>query len=150
MKTTMVRVAVLASAMFTLISCSSMVGPREQLASARGRWAKQAPDSYSFTMSRGCECMQESVGPATVTVSNGAISVHYTATGASVPKPYINAFPNVEGLFDIIEQAQKNDYYQVDVEYDTELGYPVRISLDRDKQMVDDELSISVRDFTTF
>src|SRR6185295_5174161 len=118
MKTVFVRIAALASAMFTLASCSSMVSPEEQLASARARWAQRAPASYSITLRRGCECLPETVGPATVTVSNGEISVNYTSTGASVPKAYVSVFPDVEGLFDLIEEAHKNNYHKVDVEYD--------------------------------
>jgi len=146
MKTNPVRNAALAFMLFTITSCSSMVGPREALASARVRWSQRAPSSYSMTIFRGCECLPEMSGPATVSVVNGAVSVHYT-NGVSVPKTYIGAFPDVEGLFDLIDSAQKNHYYKVDVEYDSELGYPVTISLDGDKQMADDELGISVRDF---
>jgi hypothetical protein len=98
-------------------------------------------------VSRGCECPVESVGPATVTVENGAISVHYTQSGASVPRAFIPAFPDVEGLFDLIEDAQKQSYDKVDVEYDAELGYPTRISVDIDERAVDDEFGIYVRDF---
>lgn len=150
MKRNLVRIAALASAMFTLTSCSSMVSPSEELAGARARWAQRAPASYSITLMRGCECLPETVGPATVTVSNGAISVHYTSTGASVPKAYINVFPDVEGLFDLIESAQKNKYYKVDVEYDSELGYPKLISVDINKQMIDDEFGIYVQDFKSY
>lgn len=147
MKTNMVRLAALAFAMFTLTSCSSMVSPSEKLAGARARWAQRAPASYSITMRRGCECLPETVGPATVTVSNGAISVHYTATGAAVPKVYVGVFPDVEGLFDLIESAQKNNYDEVDVEYDQELGYPKTISIDINKQTIDDEFGIYVQEF---
>ena len=150
MRTNVVRITALVSAMFTFTSCSSMVGPREELASARMRWAQRAPASYSITLRRGCECLPETIGPATITVSNGAISVNYTSTGASVPKVYATAFPDVEGMFDLIENAQKNKYYKVDVEYDSELGYPTLISIDINKQMVHDELGIYVQDFQSY
>ena len=150
MKTTIVRTAALAFALFTFISCSSMVSPSEELATARTRWAQRAPASYSITLRRGCECLPETIGPATVTVSNGAINVNYTVTGASVPKPYVNAFPDVEGLFDLIEAAQKNNYAKVDVEYDAELGYPKTISVDINKQTIDDEFGIYVQDFKSY
>ena len=149
MKTNLVGIAALVSALVASTSCSSMVGPREQLASARVRWAQRGPDSYSMTISRGCECLPEVVGPATVTVENGAISARYTNTGAPVPMEYSASFPSVEGLFDIIEDAQKNNYYKVDVEYDQELGYPTLISFDMNKRAIDDEQGIYVRDFKT-
>jgi hypothetical protein len=149
MKTNLVGIAALVSALVTSTSCSSMVGPGEQLADARVRWAERGPDAYSMTVMRGCECLPEVVGPAIVTVENGAISARYASTGAPVPMTYAGAFPNVEGLFDLIEQAQKDNYDDIDVEYDQELGYPIRISLDRDKRAIDDEMGVYVRDFKT-
>ena len=53
MKTNMVRLAVLASAMFTLTSCSSVVSPGEELASARSRWLQKGPSVYTMTIFRG-------------------------------------------------------------------------------------------------
>ncbi len=149
MKTGLVRIAVLASAMVTLTSCSSMVGPSEELASARSRWARNAPAAYSMTIRRGCECITEAVGPVTVTVVNGAISARYTATGAAVPMSVAGLFPDVEGLFNLIEAAQSQHYYKVDVEYDAERGFPTKISIDQVKQMVDDESFTLVSDFNT-
>lgn len=149
MKRDLVRMAVLASAMFTLTSCSSMVGPREELASARVKWAQNAPSAYSMKISRGCECLTEAIGPVTVTVVNGAISARYTTTGAAVPKNLAALFPDVEGLFNLIETAQKENYYKVDVDYDPEWGFPTRISIDQVKNMVDDESFTLVQDFNT-
>ena len=148
MRTNMVRLASLASAMFTLTSCSSMISPGEELASARSRWLQKAPSAYTMTIMRGCECLTEAVGPVVVTVNNGAISARYTLSGAAVSKTYAGLFPDVEGLFQLIENAQAQHYYKVDVEYDSELGFPTKISIDANKQMVDDESFTLVRDFS--
>jgi hypothetical protein len=126
-----------------------MVSPGEQLAGARSRWARNAPLQYSMTIRRGCECGTEAVGPVIVTVVNGAISAHYINTGSAVPKTFAPLFPDVEGLFNLIEAAQRQHYYKVDVEYDAELGFPKSISLDHDKQAIDDESFTIVSEFNT-
>ena len=149
MRTHHVRIAALASAMFTVMSCTSILGPEEQLAGARMKWARNAPSAYSMTIFRGCECLADAVGPVTVTVINGAISAHYTTTGAAVPKNVAALFPDVEGLFNLIETAQAQHYYKFDVEYDAELGLPTKISIDQVKEMVDDESFTTVTDFNT-
>ena len=68
--------------------------------------------------------------------------------GASVPKGYAALFPDVEGLFQLIADAQAQHYYKVDVEYDSELGFPTKISIDANKEMVDDESFTLVKDFS--
>jgi hypothetical protein len=147
MKTNMVRLAVLASAMFTLTSCSSVVSPGEELASARSRWLQKGPSVYTMTIFRGCECLSEAVGLVSVTVNNGAISARYTASGVAVGKSYAALFPDVEGLFRLIADAQAQHYYKVDVEYDPELGFPTSISIDAVKNALDDESFTLVKDF---
>ena len=148
MRINMVRLAALATAMFTLASCSSMVSPGEELASARSRWLRSGPSVYTMTIVRGCECLSEAVGPVAVFVNNGAITARYTLSGASVPKSYAALFPDVEGLFQLIADAQAQHYYKVDVEYDSELGFPTKISFDANKEMVDDESFTLVKDFS--
>jgi len=147
MRTNMVRLAALASAMVTLTSCSSMISPGEELASAKSRWLRNGPSVYTMTIVRGCECLSEAVGPVSVFVNNGEITARYTLSGVSVPKSYAALFPDVEGLFQLIADAQAQHYYKVDVEYDSELGFPTKISIDAVKNMIDDEYFTVVKDF---
>ena len=109
---------------------SGSTAPASQLASARARWARVGPASYTYTIARSCECTAEMSGPVIVSVRNGVVeSRQYTQTGASVTSEYANAFPTVEGLFALVDEAIRNGTKPLTVQYDPTLGYPTRIAL---------------------
>ena len=113
-----------------LAGCSSSTGPAESLATARARWARFAPASYSYTIQRSCECFAEAAGPVTVVVRNGAVeSRQYVSSGATVTAKYAPIFPAVEGLFAIIDDAIRNGTTPLTAQYDPTLGFPTRIAL---------------------
>ena len=109
---------------------SGTTAPTSQLASARVRWARVGPASYTYTIRRACECTAEMSGPVVVSVRNGVVeSQQYTQTGASVASQYASTFPAVEGLFAIIDEALRNGTKPLTVQYDPTLGYPTHIAL---------------------
>ena len=70
------------------------------------------------------------VGPVTVSVRNGVVeSQQYVSSGATVAAQYAAIFPAVEGLFEIIDDAIRNDTKPLTIQYDPTLGYPTRIAL---------------------
>jgi hypothetical protein len=132
---------------FTLAACSSATAPGRDVALARARWAQRGPASYSITVARSCECLDEWTGPVVVIVRNGVVeSRHYTRDGAAVPPQYADLFPSVEGLFGIIETARREGAAQLDVSYDPTFGYPARIAIDWHATHVDDEVTYRASD----
>jgi uncharacterized protein DUF6174 len=88
-------------------------------------------------------------GPVVVVVRDGVIeSRRYTSTDAAVPSTHAALFPSIDGLFDVIEAARREDPARLDVTYDPRYGYPTRISIDYDAVTVDDEVMYQVRDFS--
>lgn len=149
MKTAIVRGLAAAVGMLVIASCSSLVGPGEELVTARMKWSQHHQSSYSMTILRSCECTPQMTGPVRVIVENGqVVSRKYTHTGEAVPAAYASWFTNVEGLFDRIAEIHAEDPDQIDVSYDATLGYPTGISVDFNKRMADDEFSLSVTDFS--
>ena len=135
-------------ALIATAACQSGTGPDLRSAMAQARWARHGPSSYRITVSRSCECLPEMTGPVIVTVGGGAIeSRHYVSTGAVVPSTYAALFPSVNGLFEIIEAARREDPARLDVAYDPTYGYPTRISIDYDVVMADDEIVYRAQDF---
>ena len=129
--------------------CSSLAGPRAELADARVRWSQRGPSSYVMTMSRSCECTPQMTGPVIITVQNGAVvSRMYKTSGAAVTADYAPLFPTVDGLFDSIASLHGENPHEIDVDYDAALGYPVSISVDRHKDYVDDEFTVRISSFT--
>jgi hypothetical protein len=52
----------------------------------------------------------------------------------------------VEQLFAVVSDALDGNAHTVTVEYDDDWGYPRSIYIDYDREMVDDELSITAQD----
>ena len=109
---------------------SGSTSPTTQLTTARARWTRVGPASYTYTIARSCECTAESSGPVIVSVRNGVVeSRQYAQTGASVASQYATTFPAVEGLFALIDDAIARGTRPLTVVYDPALGYPTRIAL---------------------
>jgi hypothetical protein len=111
------------------VACTVLsTGPLASLDSARARWARRGPAAYSFTLTRGCECLREVSGPVAIVVRNGTVtSRQYVHSGAAVDSEYAAQFPAIEGLFEIIDKEIRAGTKPLDVRYDAALGYPIRI-----------------------
>jgi hypothetical protein len=111
-------------------ACGSATDPESALDEARSRWAQRAPASYSVIVTRSCECLPGAAGSVLVSVRNGIVeSRQYLWTGTAVAAVYANAFPAVEGLFSLIDEAVRNGTKPLEARYDASLGYPTRIAL---------------------
>ncbi len=144
-----VRFAVSLTAALALAACSDATSPSGELAAARRLWAERAPPSYSIVVFRSCECTQQMSGPTLVIVRNGNVeSRQYVANGEPVPAAFVNGFPSVDGLFEIIERALRYPAHRLDVDYDATLGYPLRIAIDYDHPAVDDEVTYTTTELT--
>jgi hypothetical protein len=137
------RLAYIAGSLLVILTaCRNPSAPERELNLARRRWAQQQPHAYTLTVSRSCECLPEMSGPVVVVVRDGQVeSRHYVSSGEPVTSTYAGLFPIVEGLFALIDEALRQDAAKLDVDYDPTLGYPVRIAIDRDATMVDDEVT---------
>jgi hypothetical protein len=131
-----------------IAACSHGTAPGWEFQAARARWHQQAPSAYTITLFRSCECTAEMTGPVLVTVRDGeVVSRIYTRTGQAVPPGFVVAFPSVDGLFAIIDDAHARHAAQVNVEYDPAFGFPTTISIDYDRVMADDEIGYFATDF---
>ena len=145
------RVA-LPSVMLLLASCSGELSTtrpeRIDLAAAKRRWAQLGPASYQITVGRSCFCAPETTRPVVVTVRDGqVVSRRYEDTGVDVAAQAAAAYPAVDGLFDLIDEAIAEHDATVDVLYDAARGFPVSIQIDGSVMIADDELFVGTRSF---
>ena len=112
---------------------------------ARARWDRANIDSYEMTVRRLCFC--GFVDPVRVTVSDGAIVSRVNLlTGEPVPENIAELFPDVPGLFAIVDDARANAD-ELDAEYDETYGFPRSIVIDWIENAADDEVAYVVEDF---
>jgi hypothetical protein len=108
-------------------------------------WQTHAIDSYRFDIERICFCIP---GSYEVVVKGGQVTSVTAAKGGSVPpgSEELKGFPlTVPDLFDEIERWASAD--SIEVEYDAELGFPTRISVDPMHNAIDEEVAFVVTKF---
>jgi hypothetical protein len=81
-------------------------------------------------------------GPATETVI-----MTYESTGEPVPEIYQAGFLTVRQLFALIREVRAEGAYRLTVEFDPVLGYPSLVSIDYDRDVVDDEVVYTMTDY---
>jgi hypothetical protein len=138
--------ATIALALLLLGGCSDSTGP-DAGTSARQRWARNRPAHYSFTLARGCFCLDEVVRPVVVEVRDGAVlSRTYAATGEAVDARWVASFPSIDGLLAELDDAAKHAD-RMQATYDREYGYPQHAYIDYAARVADDEMEFTVSNF---
>jgi hypothetical protein len=102
------------------------------------RWARNGFASYDLVLQQLCFC--GFVDSVRVQVRDGVkVGVEVAATGE--PLPFNQVYPDVPGLFDIVEDAIDRAAHELDVQYHAVLGYPAEIAIDYRQNVADDEVT---------
>ncbi len=111
------------------------------LESARALWRQAAIDDYDLAMTRRCFCAF--VGEVTVQVRGGVRTATVVAEDISLPltPAFEQSYPTVDGLFALIDEAIADGVHELRVTYHPVLGYPTLVSVDRRRQVDDDEVA---------
>jgi hypothetical protein len=97
-------------------------------AAAQQRWEAAALTDYRFDFQQQCFCVREQVQPVTIEVRDGRISrVVSRETGEDVAAVQGLQWRTIPDLFRVISEARQNGVTPLIVQYDPQLGYPVRI-----------------------
>lgn len=116
-----------------------------QLNANRELWESSGPASYQLEYRRVCFCAPNVTSPVTVVVSDGVIeSRTYAETRDPVGEAVRDLFPDVTGMFDIVQDAIDQQAARIRVHYDSEYGYPTSISIDYSTMIADEELGFTV------
>jgi hypothetical protein len=122
----------------------------EELESRRqenlAKWQDARIDDYEIDYQGLCFCFPQPV--ATILVRDHEIvSVRNPVTGEEIDNPFPGdpfAFNSIAGVFDIIACAIASRAARVDVEYHSDLGYPIRAAIDYYWEIADDEITIRI------
>ena len=111
-------------------------------------------DDYSFGFQRSCFCIQSMQLPFWITVESGAVTSVKTRPSAaatsqqgfedgSIPA----SIPTIVDLFDTIQQAIDTDASRIAVTYDKTYGYPLKIFIDPQDEVGNDEYDVVIDGF---
>lgn len=142
-----IRRIALCLAVTAATACRGGTGPPWEGSVAQQRWETRRPAAYQYTIYRGCECLPEMIGPVIVLVDGATVTRRYVATNAEVSPTYADLFPTIDGLFEIIEDARRQDAARIEVDYDATYGFPTRVSIDYHREMADDEIVYTASQF---
>lgn len=111
-----------------------------EIAENRRKWEAAAPQSYVFDLERLCFCGEEARGPVRIRVTSGVPTAWaYVQGGGEVAADLRPFFPGVEGLFDVLEEAVRENAHQIQVTWDPQTGAPLDLWIDYRVEVADEE-----------
>jgi len=133
-------------ALVALSGCSDeLAGPKSDIRDARAVWERADHASYEYVYQQSCYCpLIEAV--RIVVDSDSVMAAFYVENGEPVSAEQLSWLPTVAGLFDRLENVLEQDPVQYEAEFDPELGYPRRASVDISRQIADEEFSFTASD----
>lgn len=119
---------------------------REEFDENLARWRAVGIDDYRMQVRNNCYFCD--FGTVTVTVRDGEITSIEDETGKDITNaPRYIPFRTIDEMFDLIETEFQHRAYRLSVGYDSEFGFPTRLYVDTRKEVVDDELGITLQSF---
>ena len=125
-------------------ACSETLGVTAAgLESHRARWEAAGVSAYLYEYRRQCECGPQSLRSVRIEVQAGSVArVTFLDNGETLASPPAEAFPTIEDLFDLVDEAVQMNAASLVVTYDPTLGYPTLISVDYRRDIADDEFTV--------
>jgi len=133
-------VAAVILAAIALIGCSDNAAVQKDLDAGRTLWDSRGPSTYTIAYQRFA--LVGNAGSFVARVENGSVTSVEPATGLGGTEEMPTAL-TVERLFDLVQDAIDRGADRIEVDYDTEYGYPRNIRIDDDTSAADDELTLT-------
>ncbi len=136
-----------------LVSCvifsSDEADVQGELDANRAVWDAAAIHDYSMTFQRLCSlCSVEFLIPVRLIVRGDTIDeARDVDTGAPVQEPAVGAFLTIDEVFQVIQQAIDQTAAEIDVSYNSTLGYPIDVDIDLRRSQFSDDTQFQIREF---
>jgi hypothetical protein len=108
-------------------------------------WNNLFLDTYSYRLSRFCECTQNTSGPFTIFVKQSYVdSVYNVATNSAVPDSLISTFNTIQTEFTNLLALVWSSPSTMSITFNHQYGYPTTCLYDPNPQIADDEIQYSI------
>jgi hypothetical protein len=124
------------------IQAPTQLNPLDALAQAEARWEKVKPLAYEFDVEVRCLCVGLLQKPASFRVNGSEVRPLQDLQPAA--RQTYAYYDTVEKLFEAIRRSLARGQYKVSIEYDADLGYPVKADIDPKEKTFDAELFFKV------
>ena len=135
-----------------LVSAGGLAQTDERLRTHRALWDGSGVTDYVYRYQKICECHRDTPADTVIRVSQGEIvDVRYQRddylADVPVPSERYQWFRTIDDLFSLIAGALRAEAL-VRAGYHPQLGYPTRIYIDYDRELVGEEIELRVLELT--
>ena len=122
------------------------VDTQSQLDNNRKKWDSEMASNYQFSFQWSCYCTMDFVAQVNITVLENRIhSAAYVDGDVPIPlEVAIERYEAMDGLFDLLQSAIDENAYTISANYHPDLGYPIEVWIDYEKNSVDEELGFTI------
>ncbi len=125
-----------------------LVRLRLDFEAARAKWDEVGPSDYVVVIEYSCFCGPEDVHPRRIVVRDGDVAEVAYVEVAGRETPDLNPRgTTIDELFDRVLDLRRRRPARLEVRYDPLRGFPTDIVYDATRQGIDDEWSLTVREF---
>ncbi len=118
---------------------------KEKLLEMQRVWNSQSSANYSYMLEKQCFCSPDYTRKMQVFVVDGDVAeALYLDTKEQVSKEIVEQLSTITQWFDEILIAIDNEFGEVEIFYNEELGYPNSIKIDKHKRRSDDEFTVII------
>lgn len=111
-------------------------------------WSSVGPRTYRFTLQPSYFAPPEVTRAVRIEVRDKVAVSITAADGVSTIDPaYYAPYDTIDKLFTYLRNARDQNPVRFDVTYDVNRRFPTAVTLDYRREIADDEMSISVKDF---
>ena len=111
----------------------------------RQKWISKVVSNYQFNFQWNCFCVPEHVAPVNISVRENRIgSAAFVEDNVPVAVEGLKRYRTIDGLFDLLQEGIDKNAHTISAEYHSELGYPIKGSIDYEKDKIDEELSFEI------
>lgn len=97
--------------------------------------------TYKVSFQQACFCTQDYLRPMRLIIrDNVIVGAHFEDDQSEVPDIIIADLLTIDAMFKIIVEAEALPAPSVVVEYDEKLAFPIKVEIDYDERMADDEI----------
>ncbi len=143
------RIILLCTTLSLLLGCilkdDRLADVQSKLDQNRKKWASAMASNYQFNFRWKCFCSQEYVEPVSISVRESRIvDVAFVKDDVPFAIGGIEDYRTIEGLFDLLQEGIDKNAHTISADYHSELGYPVKASIDYEEYTVDEEIGFDI------
>ena len=118
---------------------------QSELDQNRKKWTSAMVSDYQFNFRWKCFCSEEYVTLVNITVRESRIDgVAFVEGDVSVAIEDLKRYRTIKGLFDLLQEGVDKHAHSISADYHSELGYPVKASIDYEEYTVDEEKGFEI------